>query len=106
MTSEQTGRSTVRELMDENAALAAWQCIHTDGKTGLTHDDWANASCAKDATIATLTAENERLSARVARLEAALKAVRDDLNIRAVKGVVAVGNSVWLQINRELEEGK
>lgn len=38
----------VAELKAENAALAAWQCIHTDGKTGIVCDEYGNQYCAKD----------------------------------------------------------
>lgn len=73
-------KPTVIELMEENARLKA------------EHVNFAVFAAGQVAT----------LSARVAELEAALVATRDDLNIRAVKGVVAVGNSVWMQINRAL----
>jgi len=54
----------VEQLNADNNALAIGQCFHTDGKTGLTYDEHGKDCCAKDATIATLTA-------RVAELEAA-----------------------------------
>ena len=40
----------IKEREEENAKLAAWQCIHTDGKTGLTSDERGNQFCAKDKT--------------------------------------------------------
>jgi len=43
-------------LEAENAALAAWQCVHLDGKTGVTADEHGNQVCAKDARIAALEA--------------------------------------------------
>lgn len=42
-------QAEVERLRAENQALAEWQCIHLDGKTGLTHDERGNAQCAKDA---------------------------------------------------------
>jgi hypothetical protein len=38
----------VAELEAENALLASWQCIHTDGKTGIVCDEYGNQYCAKD----------------------------------------------------------
>lgn len=68
---------TSEQLHDENAALASWQCIHHDGKTGLTHDERGNASCAKDAEIDRLRAEVEALQAEWTRKMAALESQSD-----------------------------
>ena len=41
-------RAEVEALKAENAALASWQCLFTDGTTGLYHDGCGNAQCARD----------------------------------------------------------
>jgi hypothetical protein len=53
--------------------------------------------------IATLEAENALLTARVGELEAALKYVYDDCKIRAVDGVVPIGNGCWTKLCKTLE---
>ena len=45
----------------ENADLASWQCVHLDGKTGITSDEHGNQSCAKDAVISRLTSDKKSL---------------------------------------------
>ncbi len=61
-------RAEVEALKAENAALASWQCLFTDGTTGLYHDGCGNAQCARDHLVVHLTAEVEAL-----RADAALK---------------------------------
>lgn len=52
----------IDRLQKECAALASWQCVHTDGKQGLFHDIGGNSQCAKDAVITTLQADTDRLN--------------------------------------------
>lgn len=47
-TAAHRGAAEIYRLQKENAELASWQCIYTDGKTGLTSDEYGNQSCAKD----------------------------------------------------------
>ena len=55
---------------------------------------------ASDATrVSSITALEQERDA----LKKALTAVRDDLQVRAVKNVVAVGVSVWIEVNTALE---
>lgn len=56
-------RAEVEALKAENAALASWQCLFTDGTTGLYHDGCGNAQCARDHLVVHLTAEVEALRA-------------------------------------------
>jgi hypothetical protein len=48
-------RDEIERLKEENFALAAWSCIHSDGKTGIVNDEYGNQYCAKDAEIEQLT---------------------------------------------------
>jgi hypothetical protein len=59
-------RAEVEALKAENAALASWQCLFTDGTTGLYHDGCGNAQCARDHLVVHLTAEVEALRADAA----------------------------------------
>ena len=61
-------RAEVDALKAENAALASWQCLFTDGTTGLYHDGCGNAQCARDHLVVHLTAEVEALRADAERL--------------------------------------
>jgi hypothetical protein len=47
-TAAHRGAEEIYRLQKENAELASWQCIYTDGKTGITSDEYGNQSCAKD----------------------------------------------------------
>lgn len=47
-TAAHRGAEEIYRLQKENAELASWQCIYTDGKTGITSDEHGNQSCAKD----------------------------------------------------------
>lgn len=78
----QDARNCMQDLLkttdtENDAALASWQCIHTDGVTGITSDEHGNQFCAKDAKIAARDAE-------IVRLRTALRDVLDawstDLN--------------------------
>ena len=60
-------RAEVEALKAENAALASWQCLFTDGTTGLYHDGCGNAQCARDHLVVHLTAEVEALRASAER---------------------------------------
>ena len=60
-------RAEVEALKAENAALASWQCLFTDGTTGLYHDGCGNAQCARDHLVVHLTAEVEALRADAER---------------------------------------
>jgi hypothetical protein len=51
----------VKELEEENFALAAQSCVHLTDGTGLKMDDYGNTFCAKAKRIAELEAKNERL---------------------------------------------
>ena len=62
-------RAEVEALKAENAALASWQCLFTDGTTGLYHDGCGNAQCARDHLVVHLTAEVEALRADAERWE-------------------------------------
>ena len=62
-------RAEVEALKAENAALASWQCLFTDGTTGLYHDGCGNAQCARDHLVVHLTAEVEALRADAERLD-------------------------------------
>lgn len=61
----QEAQERAKRLTAENAKLAAWQCIHTDGKTGIVGTEHGHQICAKDAQIGTLTARLERLEAQL-----------------------------------------
>ena len=63
-------RAEVEALKAENAALASWQCLFTDGTTGLYHDGCGNAQCARDHLVVHLTAEVEALRADAERVKA------------------------------------
>ena len=54
-------------LQAENAALAAWQCIFQDGKTGLVHDEYGNQYCNIKRK---LDAANAKLATALVALEA------------------------------------
>ena len=41
----------IERLRKDNFSLAAWQCVHWDGKTGLVNDEHGNQYCAKDKEI-------------------------------------------------------
>ena len=60
-------RAEVEALKAENAALASWQCLFTDGTTGLYHDGCGNAQCARDHLVVHLTAEVAALRADAER---------------------------------------
>ena len=45
-----------KQLLEENFSLSTWQCVYTDGKTGLAGDEHGNQYCA-------MARENERLRA-------------------------------------------
>ena len=60
-------RAEVEAMKAENAALASWQCLFTDGTTGLYHDGCGNAQCARDHLVVHLTAEVEALRADAER---------------------------------------
>ena len=47
-TAAHRGAEEIYRLEKENAELASWQCIYTDGKTGITFDEYGKQSCAKD----------------------------------------------------------
>lgn len=47
-TAAHRGAEEIYRLEKENFELASWQCIYTDGKTGITFDEYGNQSCAKD----------------------------------------------------------
>jgi hypothetical protein len=47
-TAAHRGAEEIYRLQKENAELASWQCIYTDGKTGITSDEYGNQTCAKD----------------------------------------------------------
>lgn len=49
---EQAAR--VKELEEENHALAAWQCPFQDGKKGLTGDEHGNQFCAMKTALHTI----------------------------------------------------
>ena len=69
-------RAEVEALKAENAALASWQCLFTDGTTGLYHDGCGNAQCARDHLVVHLTAEVEALRADAERLRLLLSDAR------------------------------
>lgn len=50
----------------ENSALSAWQCVYTDGKTGLVGDEYGNQYCAMAKMVEALRAEIEKLRADIA----------------------------------------
>ena len=60
-------RAEIEALKAENAALASWQCLFTDGTTGLYHDGCGNAQCARDHLVVHLTAEVAALRADAER---------------------------------------
>jgi len=47
-TAAHRGAEEIYRLQKENSELASWQCIYTDGKTGITSDEYGNQTCAKD----------------------------------------------------------
>jgi len=64
--------SALREAQERSSQIAAWQCIHTDGKTGIVCDEHGNQSCAKDAIITSLSTRIEQLGVQIKRLREAL----------------------------------
>jgi hypothetical protein len=66
----------IAQLEGENASLASWQCEFTDGKTGLVYGEGGSTYCA--------------MAKRVQKLEAALRAVMDDLTL--------IGENHWLPV--------
>ena len=70
-------RAEVEALKAENAALASWQCLFTDGTTGLYHDGCGNAQCARDHLVVHLTAEVEALRADAERKRIELETMGD-----------------------------
>lgn len=44
-------REAIQGMIDENSALASWQCLYTDGKEGIVCDDYGSQHCAKQAVI-------------------------------------------------------
>jgi len=67
--------SALREARERSNQLAAWQCIHTDGKTGIVCDERGNQSCAKDVKPETSTVRE--LMEKNARLETALRTAQN-----------------------------
>lgn len=67
----------ITALRAENSSLSAWQCVYTDGKTGLVGDEHGNQYCA-------MAKENERL-------RAALREVMDDLTLISKNHWLPVG---------------
>lgn len=59
------GPDTISSLRAENASLSAWQCVYTDGKTGLVGDEHGNQYCAMARRVEALRAEVERLTGRL-----------------------------------------
>ena len=53
----------LREVKARNADISAWQCVYTDGKTGLVGDEHGNQYCAMSKMVEALRAEIERLRA-------------------------------------------
>lgn len=111
MASEPTGGSTVRELMDEIARLKAQYtaAIVKRNQLRVDRDVWQEAANRYSDQLSTLTAENERLSARVARLEDALEKIKVVPSVRHTSGHVA--ECAWCNgsadiARSELEEGK
>jgi len=97
--------SALQEEQGRSSQIAAWQCIHTDGKTGIVCDEHGNQSCAKDAIIASLTD-------RVARLEAALQWYGEQARLCRLihnegdKGRHALSNDGGKRARSALEETK
>ena len=98
-------RAEVEALKAENAALASWQCLFTDGTTGLYHDGCGNAQCARDHLVVHLTAEvealrdaNERLNVAVAEAERIVRAYARRNPRHEYKGVIQdpFGAHGWL----------
>ena len=71
-----TAAARIEQLEAENASLASWQCEFTDGKTGLVYGEGGSTYCA--------------MAKRVQKLEAALRAVMDDLTL--------IGENHWLPV--------
>lgn len=72
------------KLREENFALAAWQCIFHDGRTGIVCDEHGNQFCAKDREAAKLrevnaaqAAENDRLREQLRQAQQHALTVRD-----------------------------
>lgn len=70
MTSEEMFE--LHRLRNENASLSAWQCVYTDGKTGLVGDEHGNQYCAMARRVEALRAEIERLRVQNIQMQAAL----------------------------------
>lgn len=51
----------IARLREENFALAAWQCLFHDGKTGIVNDEHGNQYCAMEKENARLREENAKL---------------------------------------------
>lgn len=71
----------VEELEAECSTLASWQCPHTDGKEGLTYDEWGHGSCAKDKRIDELEEKHELCFKRLT-VERDKLCKLDDLNVQ------------------------
>ena len=52
----------IEQLREENKSLAAWSCIHVDGKTGIFSDEHGNQHCAKDKEIERLRKALKRIA--------------------------------------------
>jgi hypothetical protein len=61
----------IEDLKDENAALAAWQCPFTDGKTGLYNDEYGHQHCKMQQELeqAQATLERVRVVREMCRFE-------------------------------------
>jgi len=60
-------------LLKEGSALSAWQCIFTDGKTGLVGDEYGNQFCQMHRHVTEQAAEIVRLRSLLAELYATVK---------------------------------
>jgi hypothetical protein len=79
-------QAELKKERENGFALAAWQCIYVDGKTGLTSNDYGHQYCAKDVEIIAL--ERERDDARQNCIDIATV---KDAEIERLRAALAVG---------------
>jgi hypothetical protein len=87
----------VEHLRAENASLAAWQCVYTDGKTGLVGDEHGNQYCAIAQEVEAVRSANRDVMLHFDVLKADYDALRAEVERLTAQLVEAEKYNGWHQ---------